>query len=136
MRTGISSLDFRLGLRMLVRYPGLTLVGGLAIAFAIWVGAGAFEIIGQVLHPRLPLPGGGRIVGITTVDRTTARTEVPSLHDYARWDEELRTVEELGAALPTASSGRSSDGRWRSSGWGSSWGRWSARRSLGWASGP
>src|SRR5688572_24081565 len=28
-----SLLDFKLGLRMLVKYPGLTLVGGLAIAF-------------------------------------------------------------------------------------------------------
>ena len=32
----MSWLDFKLGFRMLVRYPGLTLVGGLAMAFAIW----------------------------------------------------------------------------------------------------
>jgi hypothetical protein len=31
------SLDLRLGARMLVKYPGLTIVGGLAMAFAIWV---------------------------------------------------------------------------------------------------
>lgn len=64
MGTGISWLDFKLGARMLVKYPGLTPVGGLAIAFAIWVGAGAFEFVTQVLHPTLPLDGGDRIVGI------------------------------------------------------------------------
>jgi hypothetical protein len=57
-------LDFKLGMRMLVRYPGLTVIGGLAMAFGIWVGAGAFEIVGQITRPSVPLPGGDRIVGI------------------------------------------------------------------------
>ena len=35
-----SWLDFKLGLRMLVRYPGLTLIGGLGIAMAIAIGTG------------------------------------------------------------------------------------------------
>ncbi len=35
-----SWLDVKLGTRLLARYPGLTFVGGLAMAFAIWVGAG------------------------------------------------------------------------------------------------
>ena len=38
----VSWLDFKLGFRMLVRYPGLTIVGGLAMAFAIWVGSATF----------------------------------------------------------------------------------------------
>src|SRR5688572_30444232 len=33
-----SWLDFKLGFRMLVKYPGLTIVGGVAIAFAIMMG--------------------------------------------------------------------------------------------------
>ena len=36
--TGMS-LDLKLGLRMLAKYPGLTVVGGLAMAFGIWFGA-------------------------------------------------------------------------------------------------
>ena len=32
--------DLKLGIRMLLRYPGLTLAGGLALAMAIGVGAG------------------------------------------------------------------------------------------------
>src|SRR5215213_3276112 len=31
------SLDMKLGFRMLVKYPGLTIIGGLAMAFSIWV---------------------------------------------------------------------------------------------------
>ena len=44
-RIRFSLLDFKLGGRMLARYPGLTVVGGLAMAFAIWVGAGTFEFL-------------------------------------------------------------------------------------------
>ncbi|HEX2203248.1 MAG TPA: ABC transporter permease, partial [Longimicrobium sp.] len=97
MTTGFSSLDFKLGLRMLVRYPGLTGVGGLAIAFAIWVGAGTFEVIHQLVFPKLPLEQGERIVGVKTLDRAAARSEIPTLHDFARWAAEARTVEEMGA---------------------------------------
>jgi hypothetical protein len=43
---------------MLIKYPGLTLVGGLAMAFAVWVGAATFEFVTQVLHPTLPLEDG------------------------------------------------------------------------------
>jgi hypothetical protein len=32
--------DYKLGFRMLVKYPGLTLAGGLALANAIGIGAG------------------------------------------------------------------------------------------------
>ena len=35
-----SLLDFKLGARMLLKYPGLSLVGGLGMAVAIAVGAG------------------------------------------------------------------------------------------------
>src|SRR5688500_18750353 len=35
----MSWLDFRLGFRMLIKFPGLTIVGGLAIALAIAVGS-------------------------------------------------------------------------------------------------
>ena len=37
---GFSWLDFKLGFRMLLRYPGLTVVAGVAIAFAIAAGFG------------------------------------------------------------------------------------------------
>ena len=49
-----SWLDFKLGFRMLGRYPGLTLVGGFAMAFAIWIGAGTFEVLEDITAPETP----------------------------------------------------------------------------------
>jgi len=48
--------DYKLGLRMLLKYPGLTLAGGLALAIAIGIGAGWFDLMGKILAPRIPLP--------------------------------------------------------------------------------
>src|SRR3954471_6080111 len=39
-----SVLDLKLGGRMLVKHPGLTAVGTVAVAFAIAVGSTAFEV--------------------------------------------------------------------------------------------
>ena len=68
IRTGISWLDLKLGVRMLVKYPGLTIVGGLAMAFAIWVGVVAFEMVMLFVSPTLPLPEGDRIVHLRNYD--------------------------------------------------------------------
>src|SRR5215510_7460719 len=64
MHTGLSWLDFKVGIRMLSRYPMLTVVGSLAMAVAIGVGAGTFEVITRVTDPSLPFPDGDRIVGL------------------------------------------------------------------------
>src|SRR5829696_8158512 len=50
------SLDLKLGFRMLAKYPGLTVVGGLAMAFGIWFGAVTFQMLGIVTGTKLPLP--------------------------------------------------------------------------------
>jgi putative ABC transport system permease protein len=99
----VSGLDFKLGFRMLVRYPGLTLVGGFAFAFAILVCAGFFEFLTQVVNPTLPLDEGDRIVALRNLDAlrpwdaTPRRAEARALHDFVTWREELKSVEDLGA---------------------------------------
>ena len=97
MRIGLSWLDFKLGCRMLSRYPMLTLVGSLAMAVAIAVGAGTFEVISRVTDPSLPLPGGHRIVGLNYWDRTEPGVRAPSSYDALAWREGLRNVEDIGA---------------------------------------
>lgn len=67
------SMDLKLGTRMLVKYPGLTIIGGCAIAFGIAVGAAGFEGFTQIASPSLPLPSGHRIVAIAGVDLETVR---------------------------------------------------------------
>jgi len=96
-RIRFSLLDFKLGGRMLARYPGLTLVGGLAMAFAIWVGAGTFEFLSQVVNPTLPFRDGDRIVALQTYDVRSRDAENRILHDLAIWKRELRSVTDIGA---------------------------------------
>ncbi|HSA55126.1 MAG TPA: ABC transporter permease [Gemmatimonadaceae bacterium] len=92
-----SWLDFKLGARMLVKYPGLTLVGGFAIAFAIWVSAGVFAFLNQVVNPTLPFRDGDRIVALQNWDASARRPEHRLLSDYAIWRSDLRSIEDLGA---------------------------------------
>jgi hypothetical protein len=97
MRMGLSWLDFKVGFRMLSRYPMLTVVGSLAMAVAIGVGAGTFEVITRVTDPSLPLPGGDRIVGLNYWNRAESGARPPSLYDVLNWREGLRTLEDIGA---------------------------------------
>lgn len=96
-----ATLDFRLGLRMLVRYPGLTVVGGLALAFAIFVGAATFEFLTQFIDPDLPLDEGDRIAGVVQWDAASGGAEPRLLHELGRWRAELESLEELGAFRTT-----------------------------------
>jgi putative ABC transport system permease protein len=91
------SLDLKLGGRMLVKYPGLTIVGGLAMAFAICVGTVIFQVLALFVSPTLPLPAGDRIVQIRNWDAAANRPEPRALHDFVVWRGALRSVTELGA---------------------------------------
>src|SRR5215510_2900605 len=89
--------DYKLGLRMLLKYPGLTLAGGLALAIAIGVGAVWYDISGKILSPTIPLPEGDRLVMIDTHNTLTNETEPRVAHDFLEWRSALRTIEGLGA---------------------------------------
>jgi predicted permease len=95
-RSAFSWLDLKLGLRMLVRYPGLTLVGGAAIAFAIWIGVVVFELTGQIFDPRIPLPDGERLVAVRLFDRESGRVERRVMRDFAGWRNEAVTLGRWG----------------------------------------
>ena len=90
------SLDLKLGLRILAKYPGLTVVGGLAMAFGIWFGAVTFEMFGLITSTKLPLPGGDRIVKVVTEDLKAKKPESRMLYDYKLWHS-LRSITDLGA---------------------------------------
>jgi putative ABC transport system permease protein len=91
------SLDARLGARMLVKYPGLTVVGGLAMAFAIWIGVVTFQLVGALLYPSLPLPDGERIVELRNWDAEANAVDASALHDFVVWRDALGTVTDMGA---------------------------------------
>ena len=90
------SLDLKLGMRMLVKYPGLTVVGGLAMAFGIWFGAVTFEMFGLVTRTKLPLPDGDRIVKIQHWDTKAQDEEDRVLYDYQLW-RSARSITDIGA---------------------------------------
>src|SRR5687768_9945038 len=96
--TFMNWLDFKLGGRMLVKYPGLTIVGGLAMAFAILVGIVIFQFASLFLCPSLPLPNGDRIVQLTIQDVVENKSEERALYDFMAWRDSLRTIEHLGAS--------------------------------------
>jgi putative ABC transport system permease protein len=90
------SLDLKLGGRMLVKYPGLTIVGGLAMAFAICVGIVIFQVLALILSPTLPLPMGERIVHVQNWDVATNDEEPRALYDFVVWRDMVRSVTQLG----------------------------------------
>ena len=97
MATGVSWIDFRLAVRMLVRYPGLTIVAVLGMAVAIAIAAAAFTIADSLLNPSLPLPGGDRIVAIQDWNIQTNNREPRALHGYLTWRDGLTSVQDIGA---------------------------------------
>ncbi len=94
-----SWLDFKVGFRMLARYPGLTLVGTVAIAVAIALGTIYFEAVNKWKNPRLPMRDGDRVISIRNWDASAFEPEGRSLHDFAIWREQAKTVDHLGAAI-------------------------------------
>lgn len=89
--------DYKLALRMLLKYPGLTLAGGLALAIAIGIGAGWYDLSGDLLRPNLPLPEGERIVEIEMRNAIMPGGERRLLHDFVVWRQNVRLIEDLGA---------------------------------------
>ena len=68
--------DYKLGVRMLLKFPGLTIAGGLALAIAIGIGAGWYDLGGKLMWPTIPLPDGDRIVVIETHNALTNKLEL------------------------------------------------------------
>ena len=91
------SLDVKLGGRMLVKYPGLTIAGGLALAIAIGIGAGWYDLAGKLLWPTIPLPDGDRIVTMETHNALTNEPELRVTRDFLEWRSDVRSIDELGA---------------------------------------
>ena len=101
----VSWLDVKLGLRMLAKYPGLSLVavGGMAIAIAF--GAGYFALVGSFLDSRVPIARGDRVVMIR--NRSVPGPDAagagriddvgPAAFDLRQWQDRVKSVVELSA---------------------------------------
>jgi putative ABC transport system permease protein len=92
-----SWLDWKLGWRMLLKYPGLSIISGMALAAAMALGVGFFEFSWEMRDTRLPLEDGERIVRLENYDAASSRVERRSVHDFLVWRDQLESVEQLGA---------------------------------------
>jgi len=109
--TRFSSLDLKVGVRMLARYPGLTAVGTVAMAVAIALGSVYFEGLDKFMNPRLPVPDAHRVISIRNWDVNAFSAEGRALHDFSVWREQARTVQHLGAAILFVRNLATDDGR-------------------------
>jgi len=92
-----SWLDVRLGLRLLVRDWGMTLVGGLAMTVAIGIAAVVFAAFDILMWSPLPLDEGDRVVAIQMWDRKAGQRRDTAWQDVERWRASLRSVGDVGA---------------------------------------
>jgi predicted permease len=109
--SGVSWLDWKLGVRMLLKQPALSVIGSVSLAAAMAIGLVGMEAATELLYARLPFADGERIVRLETQDVASARTEPRVLHDFAIWRGSLRTITGLGAARLVERSALTGDGR-------------------------
>ena len=79
-----STLDFTLAWRMLLRYPGLSIVSVFGMTVGITMAAGAFTVIGAMTNAELPLPEGDGVVSVVNWDVSTNNRELRMLRDFTR----------------------------------------------------
>src|SRR6478735_8719891 len=96
-RSSFSLLDLRLGVRMLTRYPVLTLISTGSLAVAIAIGAALFAFISMMLWPRLPLPDGDQVVIVRHYDQGANAPESRVVADFLRLRDGTGTLVDFAA---------------------------------------
>src|SRR5436190_5652839 len=89
--------DSRFGVRMLIKHRGLSLIGTIAMAVAIAVGATAFEGLSEMLSPGLPFEGGDRVISLHFAGSSPGNPERQVLREFTALRGRLKTVEHFGA---------------------------------------
>jgi len=98
----MSRLDLKLAVRMLLRYPILTLVASGSLALAIAIGAAAFAFISLFLWPRMPLPDADAIVLVQHHDRVESHPESRVVADFLRLRGGTTTLTDVAAGRTMA----------------------------------
>jgi putative ABC transport system permease protein len=96
-RLPFSLLDVKLGARMLLKHPLMTLVSVISLAVGIPVGLAPVHMIAALDAP-LPVRDGERVLGLRYWDRERSQSVPASYYDFSAWRETLRSFKGLGAA--------------------------------------
>ena len=98
----VSWLDVKLGLRMLAKYPGLSLVAVVGMAVGVAFGAGYFALVSTFAFAPLPFEDGDRVVMIRNQyvpgphETRTGFAETGAF-DFVQWKNAVTSVAELSA---------------------------------------
>lgn len=105
-----SWIDVKLGARMLVKHPWLTLVAVLALAIGIPVGMAPMHLANAVEAP-LPEDGDDRVRALRYWDPATATVAPSTYGDFEYWSRRLSSFSALGAFRSGSYNVASEDGR-------------------------
>ena len=90
--------DIRSGLRLLVKYPTLSLAAVLTLGLGIGLGTTVFCVVNGALFKGLPFPDADRIVALVATNPSQQQPRQPiSSQDLAVWRERQTAFEQLGA---------------------------------------
>ena len=90
--------DVRSGVRMLFKYPTLSLVSILTLGLGIGLSTTVFSVVNGALFKGLPFPDGERIVSLVGTNPSQNQPWQPiSVQDFGVWRERQTSFEKLGA---------------------------------------
>jgi putative ABC transport system permease protein len=89
--------ELRRALRIVRRYPGVSLLASLTLALGIAMNATTFAVFDAVLLRPLPYPSADRLVWLSPYHTRFAQDTQLSRGDFAIWREKARSFERMGA---------------------------------------
>jgi putative ABC transport system permease protein len=89
--------DLRSGVRMLVKYPTLSVVAVLTLGLGIGLSTTVFCVVNGGLFKGLPFPDAERIVAVVATNPGQNQPQQPiSVHDFVIWKERQSSFETIG----------------------------------------
>ena len=89
--------DVRSGVRMLVKYPTLSIVAVLTLGLGIGLSTTVFCLVNGGLFKGLPFPDADRIVAVVATNHAQNQPRLPiSVHDFAVWEERQTSFDKIG----------------------------------------
>lgn len=90
--------DFRSGVRMLVKYPTLSLVAVVTLGLGIGLSTTVFCVVNGGLFKGLPFPDAARVVSVVGTNPSQNQPRQPiSVQDLAVWQERQTSFDSFGA---------------------------------------
>jgi putative ABC transport system permease protein len=95
---GVFTLDVKLGLRMLRKQLGLSLIGGIAMMVGIAIVSSVFMLFDVLFWTTtMPIDDDDRVVAIQVWEPERSRRGGISIDDFERWRDRARSLESVGA---------------------------------------